>query len=155
MPFKPGYRTSEFWFTLVSFIFSALFLLGIIKENDTKEELISIVSHAVESIILIGGQVIIFTRYIRSRDRQKKEYNQEKQKELEDYIGVGKSYNTININSATLGELIQLPHIGTVIAGKIIDYRNNKGHFNDIAEITNVNGVGETVFQDIKQFITI
>ena len=155
MLFKPGYKTSEFWFTLVSFIFSALFLLGIIKENDTKEELISIVSHAVESIILIGGQIIIFARYIKSRERQKQEYNQEKQKELEDYIGVGKSHDTININSATLGELIQLPHIGTVIAGKIIDYRNSNGPFDDISEITKVNGVGETVFQDIKQFIII
>jgi hypothetical protein len=48
---KPGYRTSEFWFTMVSFIFSGLFLLGVIGENAHKEELISNVSHAVESSI--------------------------------------------------------------------------------------------------------
>ena len=36
---KPGYRTSEFWFTLVSFIFSGLYLTGIIHDNDQKEEL--------------------------------------------------------------------------------------------------------------------
>ena len=62
MRFKPGYRTSEFWFTLVSFVFSALFLTGIIQDNGTKEELISVVTHAVESIILVGGQIIIFYR---------------------------------------------------------------------------------------------
>jgi hypothetical protein len=64
---KPGYRTSEFWFTMVSFIFSGLFLLGVIGENAHKEELISNVSHAVESCILIGGQLIILWKYIGSR----------------------------------------------------------------------------------------
>lgn len=155
MLFKPGYRTSEFWFTLVSFIFSALFLLGIIKENETKEELISIVSHAVESTILIGGQVLIFYRYIKSRDRQKREYNENRQKELENYIGVGKTYNQININGATIGELIQLPRIGTVIAGKIIEYRTENGEFESIHDIVNVNGVGESIFKDIEQYITV
>ena len=64
---KPGYRTSEFWFTLVSFIFSGLYLTGIINDHSNKEELISIVSHAVESCILIGGQFVILYKYINSR----------------------------------------------------------------------------------------
>lgn len=64
---KPGYRTSEFWFTLVSFIFSGLFLLGFIGENSQKEELISNVSHAVESCILIGGQLIVLYKYVKGR----------------------------------------------------------------------------------------
>lgn len=69
---KPGYRTSEFWFTLVSFIFSGLYLTGILKENDQKEELITIVSHAVESIILISGQALICYKYIKGRTEVKK-----------------------------------------------------------------------------------
>jgi hypothetical protein len=72
MKIKAGYRTSEFWFTLVSFIFSGLYLTGILKENDQKEELITIVSHAVESVILISGQVFILARYIRGRNEVKK-----------------------------------------------------------------------------------
>ena len=56
----PGYKTSEFWFTLVSFIFSGLFLFGIITDSDTKDTLITVVTHAVESIILIGGQALYF-----------------------------------------------------------------------------------------------
>lgn len=72
MKIKAGYRTSEFWFTLVSFIFSGLYLTGILKENDQKEELITIVSHAVESVILISGQVWILARYIRGRNEVKK-----------------------------------------------------------------------------------
>ena len=33
-----GYQTSEFWFTLVSFIISGLFLGGVILEADTKDD---------------------------------------------------------------------------------------------------------------------
>jgi hypothetical protein len=69
---KPNYRTSEFWFTVVSFIFSGLFLLGVIQDFDQKEELISDVTHGVESIILLSGQAAILYRYIRSRNEQKK-----------------------------------------------------------------------------------
>jgi hypothetical protein len=68
---KPGYRTTEFWFTLVSFIFSGLYLIGLIGDPSQKEELISTVSHAVESCILIGGQFMILYKYINGRNKQK------------------------------------------------------------------------------------
>ncbi len=68
---RSGYKTSEFWFTVVSFIFSGLYLLGIIGENQQKDELIDVVSHAVESVILIGGQVIILAKYIKGRQEEK------------------------------------------------------------------------------------
>jgi len=77
MKMKAGYKTSEFWFTLVSFVFSGLYLTGILTENEHKEELISVVSHAVESIILISGQVFILARYIRGRSEVKKIVEQE------------------------------------------------------------------------------
>lgn len=67
MKIKPGYKTSEFWFTFVSFVFSGLYLLGIIGDISQKEDLIRDVSHGVESIILIGGQLAILWKYINSR----------------------------------------------------------------------------------------
>lgn len=69
---KPGYKTSEFWFTVVSFIFSGLYLIGLIGDNSQKEDLIRDVSHGVESIILIGGQLAILWKYINSRKEIKK-----------------------------------------------------------------------------------
>lgn len=72
MKIKAGYKTTEFWFTLVSFIFSGLYLVGILKENEQKEELIQIVSHAVESTILISGQALILYKYIKGRNEVKK-----------------------------------------------------------------------------------
>ncbi len=78
---KPGYKTTEFWFTLVSFIFSGLYLTGIINDNDQKDELITIVSHAVESCVLIFGQFVIFYKYISSRNEEKIKYSTDNEKQ--------------------------------------------------------------------------
>jgi len=72
MKVKAGYRTSEFWFTLVSFIFSGLFLMGIIGDYSQKEELIRDINHGVESVILIGGQLFVLYRYVKGRNEIKK-----------------------------------------------------------------------------------
>lgn len=70
---KPGYRTSEFWFTLVSFIFSGFYLIGLFGEDvQQKEDLIRDVSHGVESVILISGQLALLWKYINSRKEIKK-----------------------------------------------------------------------------------
>jgi hypothetical protein len=70
---KPGYRTSEFWFTLVSFIFSGFYLIGLFGEDaQQKEDLIRDVSHGVESIILISGQMALLWKYVNSRKEIKK-----------------------------------------------------------------------------------
>jgi hypothetical protein len=91
MKIKAGYRTSEFWFTMVSFIFSGLFLLGIIGDYSQKEELIRDVSHGVESIILIGGQLFVLYRYIKGRSDIKKIVEEE---ELEKIKSSSKSRST-------------------------------------------------------------
>jgi tRNA G10 N-methylase Trm11 len=69
---KPGYRTSEFWFTLVSFLFSGAFLLGIISDNSQKEDLIAETSRGLEALILITGQLAVLFRYIKGRNEIKK-----------------------------------------------------------------------------------
>lgn len=69
---KPGYKTSEFWFTLVSFLFSGLYLLGIIGENSQKEDLIQETSKGLEALILIIGQLTVLYKYVNSRADLKK-----------------------------------------------------------------------------------
>lgn len=70
---KPGYKTSEFWFTLVSFVFSGLYLIGLFGEDiQQKDDLIRDVSHGVESVILIGGQLALLWKYVNSRKEIKK-----------------------------------------------------------------------------------
>lgn len=69
---KPGYRTSEFWFTLVSFLFSGLYLVGLIDDHSHKEDLIHETSRGVEATILILGQLTVLYRYIKGRTDLKK-----------------------------------------------------------------------------------
>lgn len=61
----------------------------------------------------------------------------------------------ININTATLEELMTLSKIGESKALAIIEYRNTKGNFKTIEEIKNVSGIGDTLFNTIKDNITV
>ena len=61
----------------------------------------------------------------------------------------------ININFAPRSELMDLPGIGTVLAGRIIDYRNQYGAFSSIDDIRKVSGIGEKRFEAIRNMITV
>jgi competence protein ComEA len=61
----------------------------------------------------------------------------------------------ININTATQAELETLPHIGPAIAARIIDYRTKHGSFARIEDIKNVQGIGPSTFDQIKDLITV
>jgi len=61
----------------------------------------------------------------------------------------------ININTATQTELETIPGIGPSTALKIIEYRSQNGKFNSIEELKNINGIGDSKFENIKNYITI
>jgi len=61
----------------------------------------------------------------------------------------------ININAASLSELTTLPEIGEKRAQAIIDYREKIGYFKAIEEIKNVKGIGESIYQKIKDKIKV
>ena len=60
----------------------------------------------------------------------------------------------ISINTATDSELDSLPGIGLSKAKDIINYRNNNGNFKTIEDIKNVSGIGDSLFEKIKDLIT-
>lgn len=61
----------------------------------------------------------------------------------------------VNINTANEKELDSLPGIGPAIAQRIVDYRTENGNFNNIEDIKDVRGIGDSKYQEIKDNITI
>ena len=60
----------------------------------------------------------------------------------------------ININNASLDELMTIPGIGKQKAEAIIKYRKDN-KFNSIEDITNVSGIGNPLYESIKAYITV
>ncbi len=62
--------------------------------------------------------------------------------------------NPININSAGVSELLQIPGFNLIIARAVIDYRKTKP-FESVNEILEVRGVGSVTLQRMRPYITI
>jgi comEA protein len=61
----------------------------------------------------------------------------------------------IDINRADVWLLQALPGIGETKAQAIVDYRIQNGLFRVVEDITKVPGIGASVFDKIKPFITV
>jgi comEA protein len=61
----------------------------------------------------------------------------------------------IDINRAEGWLLEALPGIGPSKAQAIIAYREQNGGFSNIAEITEVAGIGQNIYENIRELITI
>lgn len=61
----------------------------------------------------------------------------------------------ININTATLEELQCLPGIGETRAKEIVHYRELHGGFFVKEELMNVKGIGRSLFDTLKDLITV
>ncbi len=60
----------------------------------------------------------------------------------------------VNLNTATFEELTGLNEIGEERAKAIIEYRETYGRFLTAEEITNVYGIGESIYESIADRIT-
>ena len=66
-----------------------------------------------------------------------------------------KEDNKININTCTKSDLMKLSGIGSTKAQAIINYRDKNGKFKKIEDLLKVNGIGEALLLQIKEFITV
>lgn len=61
----------------------------------------------------------------------------------------------VNINTASVEQLMTLNGIGDVKAKAIVNYRNENGSFSSVDELLNVSGIGEKTLEKIRAYITV
>ena len=61
----------------------------------------------------------------------------------------------IDINHAGSWLLEALPGIGTVLASRIVQYREQEGYFRNVRELTQVDGITLSVYEKIRDKITV
>lgn len=90
--------------------------------------------------ITIDGQMSVHTS---------KSFRSDTMDAQDEYTGL------ININTADAELLQELPGIGKSTANEIIKYRKINGPFQSLKEIKKVKGIGDKIYNDIKDLITI
>lgn len=61
----------------------------------------------------------------------------------------------VNINTASVSLLQTLPNIGSVLAQRIVDYREENGNFSVPEDLLMVEGIGEKRLDEIREYITV
>ena len=88
--------------------------------------------------ILVMGSIVVIPGY-----------------DSDDYVPIDNQSGLININTASLDELQTLPGIGEILGQRIIDYRIEYGEFSYIEEIMMVSGIKDSIYEQIKDYITV
>lgn len=68
---------------------------------------------------------------------------------------VSQDAGKIKLNQADKQTLIDVHGIGVKLAQRIIDYRQQYGGFKDIAELSNIKGIGRSKYEAIKDYFII
>ena len=91
--------------------------------------------------------------YIPSKDEAKEALNEEQS--LGKDLSASQKEDTVNINTASKEELMTLPGIGESRADAVIACREEKGSFTSIEGIKDAAGIGDGIFNRIKDLITV
>ncbi len=64
-------------------------------------------------------------------------------------------YRKVNINTASVKELLDLPGVGPKIAKRIYEYRRMKGRIRSINELLNIKGIGPKKLEKMKKYVVL
>jgi competence protein ComEA len=69
--------------------------------------------------------------------------------------GAGGTSGPVNLNTASAGALEELPGVGPVLAQRIVDWRTEHGRFTSVDELGEVSGIGEKMFAQLQDKVTV
>ena len=61
----------------------------------------------------------------------------------------------VNINSASVEQLGELPGVGPKLAARIVEYRQKSGPFKSTQELLNVKGIGEKNLEKLAPHLSV
>jgi competence protein ComEA len=61
----------------------------------------------------------------------------------------------VDLNTATLEQLDQLPGVGPVTARHILDWRTQNGRFATVDQLQDVSGIGDARFATLRDLVTV
>ncbi|WP_375735620.1 helix-hairpin-helix domain-containing protein [Polymorphospora lycopeni] len=61
----------------------------------------------------------------------------------------------LNLNTATLAQLDGLPGVGPVLAQRILDARERRGGFRSVSDLRQVDGIGDSRYDELKDLVTV
>ena len=67
----------------------------------------------------------------------------------------GQKQSKVNINKANKEKLMTLPGVGESTALKIIEYRTQNGDYKSIEDLQKVAGIGDSKFNNLKEYVTV
>ena len=72
-----------------------------------------------------------------------------------DWIKENQQALRVDLNQATLEDLVNIPGIGEVTAQRIVDYRHQQGAFSQLDQLKNIKGIGLKRFQELVPYFKI
>ncbi len=69
--------------------------------------------------------------------------------------GKKKPEKPVNLNTATVEELAQLPGIGEVTARRIVRHREKSGKFRSVDELLVVRGISQKKLEALRPYLTV
>jgi competence protein ComEA len=65
------------------------------------------------------------------------------------------AFEKLNINTATVEQLVEVKGIGEVLAKRIVEYRQAQGEFKSLDELENVKGFGEKTLEKLLPYLIV
>jgi competence ComEA-like helix-hairpin-helix protein len=91
------------------------------------------------------------TNFAKAKDHLEQHYRAYKQERAEARGLKG----PVNINKASIDELMKLPHIGKKLGMSIIEHRKTHGSFEAVSDLRRVPGFGQEIFGRIEDLVTV